>query len=200
MVLFEIMTDANELRRILNKVKVNDEKEQKKKKTKPTLNRRMVVETTMKKYVNFGSHIEVHDSEPPIVEVNIKGFINDTRCINDVIGTVMDKICRKKGIREDTKLILDLRKLFFVSLETARSLGFQHLPWIHMRFSKVCVVLPPSEIVTKNISRAFEESFDYYHPLPLVKIVKDTKEIAHFIESTSLKKEKPSRRRARRRK
>lgn len=124
-----------------------------------TNERKLIVEKTFKTYVDFESSSCVHRALQPTISIDIKGFVSSPRLFNDkVVHPTQDKITRTVGLTNKKKLVLDLRRLFFISYETAFSLASQHLGWIHMRFTKVCVILPQSETLRKMLHKAFRDS------------------------------------------
>lgn len=90
------------------------------------------------------------------LSLTIHGFVPSSRAFNDkVVAPSMNTISERLGIRDDTHLMLDLRTLFFVSQNTCETILYQHLPWLHARFNRVCVLLPSNpkvrEIITKSL-------------------------------------------------
>lgn len=168
------MENASEIRDLLRKVKTlsvnstpqSEHRVKKKRKRggeKKESNRIEIVNKTLQRYVDFNCKSHVHKGRPATITIELKGHIASTRVFNDtVVHPTQDKIVRALGLTDDKRLVIDLRRLFFVSYETASSLAAQHLGWIPMRFSRVCVILPPSKYVRGNLAKAFADS-GYLH-------------------------------------
>ena len=164
------MENASEIRDLLRKVKTlsvnstpQSERPAKKKRKrggeKKGSKRIGIINKTLQRYVDFSCKSYVHKGRPATITIELKGHIDSMRVFNDTaVHPTQDKIVRAVGLTNDKRLVVDLRRLFFVSYETALSLAAQHLGWIHMRFSKVCVVLPPSKYVRDNLAKAFADS------------------------------------------
>lgn len=154
------MEDLNDLRKILDRVSVTPKSTKSHKRIKKKGKVRQVknkIDNFMKKYVDFSMKVEIHKVSS-VATVELKGHLESPRQFNErVVDVVMHKIYSSRGLRFDTKLVLDLRNLFFVSFETAESIAHQHLPWINDRFIRVCVVTPASEILTNNLFLALNE-------------------------------------------
>ena len=153
-----------------------------KKENRETKERKIIVEKTFKTYVDFESSSCVHKGRQPTVSIEIKGFVSSPRLFNDeVVHPTQDKITRTIGLTNNKNLVIDMRRLFFISYETAFSLASQHLGWVHMRFKKVCVILPPSETLRKILHRAFVDSG--YTQRPEWHYVTRARDVASIMET-----------------
>lgn len=111
----------------------------------------------MEKFVDFDISYEIHRNSYNIVVISVKGHINDHKCINSKFVESIEEELYGRGSCCSNRLILDLRRVFFVSKEVAWTLLVHQMPWLHMCFDKVAIVLPPSQTVQKNLARAYHD-------------------------------------------
>lgn len=119
-----------------------------------------------------------------VLAVSVSGFVSSVREWEDKVVVPSLQLCPgESGMR----LSLDLRRLFFVSKETVLGILYQMAVWSSTRFSRVCLVLPPSKRVRANMESAlasfFEKPPHYEVVLPEFKCVERARDVRSFLES-----------------
>ena len=113
------------------------------------------ISRTMEKFVDFDISYEIHRNSYNIVVISVKGHVKDHTCINSKFIESIEEELYGRGSCCSNRLILDLRRVFFVSKEVTWSLLVHQMPWLHMCFDKVAIVLPPSQTVQRNLTNAY---------------------------------------------
>ena len=124
---------------------------------KKELHKNNKITKTMEKFVDFEMSYQVHRDRHNVVVVSVKGHIPDHKCINTSFTESIEDELYARGSCGSNRLILDLRRVFFVSRHTAWTLLVHHMPWLHMCFDKVAMVLPPSEVVQRNLASVYTD-------------------------------------------
>ena len=159
--------DIKNLRELVAKAKtmsLADSVPKKRRRRPPTQNRakkkvdeKSKTAKTMEKFVDFEISYQIHRDTHNVVVISVKGHVPDPKCINTRFTESVEEELYARGSCGSNRLILDLRRVFFVSRQTAWSLLVHHMPWLHMCFDKVALVLPPSEIVQKNLASVYTD-------------------------------------------
>lgn len=155
--------EINELTDLLSKVKActpqTKRKKHPKKKRKPNKKnneRQLITDRFMKTFVDLDIKYRLYLNKFNTLSVTVHGFIPSNQVFDDhVIAPCMDEISKTIGIRDDTHVMLDLRTLFFVSHSVCQTILYQHLPWLHLRFNRLCVILPVNKKAREIITKAF---------------------------------------------
>lgn len=128
-----------------------------------------------------------------ILSVEVKGFVPSPREFSEKVVARVSECLAGSAETAEVRLVLDLRRIFFVAEATVFPLIAQYAPWLVTRFSRMCIVMPPAERVKACLQEAWvkwtsETTRQYYAncALPLVRVVHRARDVKHFIEGNVL--------------
>jgi hypothetical protein len=128
-------------------------------------------------------------SKLPIVSVEVRGHVSDEKQFQRVVidrGLRIPEIAQWK---HKFRLVLDLRKVFFIRQAAAFKIMDGNCRWLRDTFERICVVMPRcyrirNELYQANI--AFKSQSDNPPEMPPTRVVERARDVKEYIEPTEI--------------